>query len=47
MLIDTGADPNGIADKMTIDNIANFEGHEDLWELFRTAGTEGLEGGDM
>jgi len=38
VLIDAGAEPNGIADKMSIDDIAEFEGHQDLWELFRNAG---------
>ncbi|KAM7214504.1 ankyrin [Rhypophila decipiens] len=33
MLIAAGADPKGIADKMSIDDIAKFEGHEDLWVL--------------
>ncbi|KAK4212692.1 ankyrin repeat-containing domain protein [Rhypophila decipiens] len=46
MLISAGADPNGIADQMSTDDIAKFDGHEDLWEVVRTAGTEGPKNGD-
>ena len=38
MLVDFGADVSGIADEMKAEDVAKFEGHESLWELFRMAG---------
>jgi len=38
MLVDSGADLSGVADRIDAYGVAKFEGYESLWELTRTAG---------
>ncbi|KAH7146936.1 hypothetical protein B0J13DRAFT_621863 [Dactylonectria estremocensis] len=37
MLVDRGADAAGIAQRMSPDNVARFEGYEELWAYIKTA----------